>query len=142
MMVQNDFRFREKFNLIYLRMQSTGVVQRAHKRYMRNTLKKNYEAREYYQVELEGVLFEHVKLIFLVYSLMFPLVMIVLAIEIIYNWTINSSNVEPIVESIIEQDPLASDHEYLQSDNIDHISCSTDFLIDELLEVIDLEYMD
>ncbi|CAO1371312.1 unnamed protein product [Diamesa hyperborea] len=143
-MIQNDFKYREHFNRMYLRMQTAGIVKRSHDRYKNKQLKKDYGAQEYYQVELEGVLFEHVKLIFLVYSLMFPLVLLVLAIEIVCSWKVSkiSSKVEPIIES---ENPSVYDLEIVEhslSDNIDIVSTSTDFKMDELLEVLDLEFME
>ena len=115
-MIQHDFKYREHYNRMYIRMQTAGIVKRSHDRFRKKELKKNYDAQEYYQVELEGVLFEHVKLIFLVYSLMFPLVLMVLAIEILYNWKYSkmSSKVEPIIKSFIEQEPSVYDLEMLE----------------------------
>lgn len=88
-MIQNNFKYREQFNRMYLRMQSAGIVKKAYELFMNknsNNIKKKYDAKDHYHVELEGVLFEHVKLIFFGFSLVFPFVMIVLAIEIVVNW--------------------------------------------------------
>lgn len=30
-MIQNDFRYREQFNRMYIRMQTAGIVKRSHK---------------------------------------------------------------------------------------------------------------
>lgn len=84
-MIQNDFKFREEFNRMYVLMQTSGIVQRAHSHYKKKELKKNYETKEYYQVELEGVLFEHVQLIILGYFMVFPIVLVILFIEIIHQ---------------------------------------------------------
>ncbi|CAO1407685.1 unnamed protein product [Diamesa hyperborea] len=115
-MIQNNFKYREHYNRMYIRMQTAGIVKRSHSRYKTSKLKKNYDAHEHYQVELEGVLFEHVKLIFMVYSLMFPLVLMVLAIEIIWNWKYSkgSSKIEPLAESISELDPSVYDFEIVE----------------------------
>ena len=111
---------------MYLRLQSAGIVQRANKIYRTTSLKKNYQAKERYQVELEGVLFDHVKLIFLVYSFVFPLVLIVLAIEILFHWI--TKRVAPKVEPMIEQRLEAFFH--VSANGVNSI---------EVLEVIDLE---
>ena len=125
-MIQNGFKYREEFNRMYLTLQSTGLVQRANNRYRKTVLKKNYKAKEDYQVELEGVLFEHVQLIFLVYSFIFPLVLMVLAIEILYYF--KSMKKTAIIEPMIQQSLEA-----LDSDD------DTDVNFNEVLEVIDLE---
>lgn len=84
-MIQNGFNYREEFNRIYMRLQSTGIVQRANKKYRAKILKKNHNAKDNYQVEIEGVLFEHVQL---------------LAIEIIFKW--NSMRVVTKIEPNVE----------------------------------------
>ncbi|CAO1385876.1 unnamed protein product [Diamesa serratosioi] len=126
-MLQNGFKYREEINRMYLRLQSSGIVQRANKKYRTTKLEKNYKAKESYQVELEGVLFEHVKLIFLAYSLVFPLVLIVLALEILFKrLTLRMANkVEPTIEQ--------------RSEFLDPVVASTEQQSNEELEVIDLE---
>ncbi|CAO1407693.1 unnamed protein product [Diamesa hyperborea] len=127
-MIQNGFKYREQFNRMYVHLQSTGIVQRANKRYRTTILKKNYKAKEDYQVELEGVLFEHVQLIFLVYSFIFPLVLIVMIIEILFHWRAmrKTARIEPI--RMIEQSLEALN-------GVD----DTEVDFNEVLEVIDLE---
>ena len=84
-MIQNDFKYREQFNVMYLRMQGAGIIKKAYEKLLNNKLKKKYDAKDRYQVELEGVLFEHVKLICFGFAFIFPVVLIVLAIEIIHK---------------------------------------------------------
>ena len=81
-------------------MQTSGIVQRAHSHYKKKELKKNYETEEYYQVELEGVLFEHVQLIIFGYFMVFPIVLVILFIEIIHQkMSLKKSSIkEPIIE--------------------------------------------
>ena len=122
-MIQNGFKYREEFNRIYVRLQSTGIVHRANKKYRTTILKHSYSAKENYKVELEGVLFEHVKLIFLIYSLIFPFVLIVLAIEILFKWI--TLRVATKIQQNIE--------------DLDVVATSSELISLEVLEVIDLE---
>lgn len=85
LLIQNGFKYCEEFNHMYLLMQTSGIVKRTHSDFKTKKLKKNYEATEIYQVELERVLFEHVKLIVLGYFMIFPTVLIVLAIEMFHH---------------------------------------------------------
>ena len=99
-MIQNNFKYREQFNIMYLRMQAAGIVKRCYKKYLNKNLKKKYDAKDHYHVELEGVMFEHVRLIFFGFCMVFPLVLIVLAIEIVVNWInvkISSKN-KPLIQ--------------------------------------------
>lgn len=149
-MIQNDFKYREQFNVMYLRMQGAGIVKKAHDTFLINNLKKKYDAKDHYQVELEGVLFEHVKLICFGFSLIFPLVLIVLVIEIVCNWNAMRMKVVPISEEICKnqeftkQNEISFDETSIQDTDIystaNNISFnSTELMMDEIMEIIDLE---
>ena len=151
LMIQNDFKYREQLNRMYVLMQSSGIVQRAHSIFKTKKLKKNYEAKEYYQVELEGVLFEHVKFILIGYFMVFPLVLIVLLFEIIqHRITLRkSSNItEPIIEIEMNDLDLAQQQDEIVHGSIESLNAiyvhedNTDELITEFvdyLEIHDLE---
>lgn len=149
-MIQNDFKYREQFNVMYLRMQGAGIIKKAHDEFMINKLKKKYDAKDHYQVELEGVLFEHVKFICFGFSLIFPIVLIVLAIEIIHNWIAMRMKIEPIIKISCENQEFTKHDEnsFDETSNqdmetystVDNISFnSTELMLDELMEIIDLE---
>lgn len=131
-------------------MQGAGIIKKAHDKFLINKLKKKYDSKDHYQVELEGVLFEHVKLICFGFSLIFPLVLIVLAIEIVCNWIAMRMKVVPISKEICENQELTKQNEnsfdeassqdtdiYSTAENI--FFNSTELVMDEIMEIIDLE---
>lgn len=152
-MIQNDFKYQEQFNIIYLRMQAAGIIKKAYDNYLNSDLNRNkYNAKDHYHVELEGVLFEHVKLICLGFSMVIPLVLIVLLIEIVHNWIVKRAMKMKVVptseqsfvkndENLIAEASSQVVLSYPTDPTYDKISfLSTELMMDELMEIIDLEY--
>lgn len=85
-LLSNGFKNKEKLNQAYLRMREVGVVDRASKKsgIKRDSL-KNFQAHysDKYNVQDEGVMFEHVKYIVIGYFMFLSIPLIILLMEIV-----------------------------------------------------------
>ncbi|CAO1360900.1 unnamed protein product [Diamesa serratosioi] len=86
--VSKGFKHKEKVNQAYLKMQEVGIVDRVTKR---SRMKKdsliNFQDRynDKYNVQDEGVMFDHVKIIVISYFMFLPIPLLILLMEIMIH---------------------------------------------------------
>ena len=88
LMLSKRSKQKEKLNQAYLKMQEVGIVDRLSKQFgMKKNPMINYQDHysDKYNVQDEGVMFDHVKLIVIGYFLFLPIPLLILLIEIIIH---------------------------------------------------------
>ena len=86
--ISQRFKHKEKLNHAFLKMREVGIVDRLSKRYGRKKNPvKNFQDHysDKYNVQDEGVMFEHVKFNVIAYFMFLPIPLIILVIEIIIH---------------------------------------------------------
>ena len=87
-LVSKGFQQKEKINQAYTRMREVGIIERMSKRYgMKKDAVKNFQDHysDKYNVQDEGVMFDHVKIIVIAYFMFLPIPLLVLLIEIVVH---------------------------------------------------------
>ena len=87
-MLSQGFKHKEKLNQAYIKMQEVGIVDRISKKYnMKKDPVNNFQDHysDKYNVQDEGVMFDHVKFIVIGYFMFLPIPLLVLLIEIIIH---------------------------------------------------------
>ena len=87
-MLSMGFKHKEKINQAYVKMREVGIVDRLSKRYQMNkdplrNFQDHYSDK--YNVQDEGVMFEHVKIIVIGYFLFLTIPLIILLLEIMIH---------------------------------------------------------
>ncbi|CAO1423181.1 unnamed protein product [Diamesa serratosioi] len=83
--VNQGFKYKEQMNVAFLKLQEVGIVDRTVKRFgiKKNPLNNFQDPySEKYNVQDEGVMFDHVKYIVIIYFSFLPIPMAILLIEI------------------------------------------------------------
>lgn len=88
LIVSKRCKQKERVNQAYLRMQETGIIDRTSKKYQQkqdplNNFQDRYSDK--YNVQDEGVMFEHVKIIVICYFMFLPILLIILGMEIMIH---------------------------------------------------------
>lgn len=83
--VSYGFKHKEKFNVMYLRMFETGIIDRNAKRYGRSKDPIRNFQKHYDEKYENAVMFDHVKLFVYCYFVIFNIVLIVLLFEILIH---------------------------------------------------------
>ena len=87
-LISKGFKHKEKLNHAYMKMREVGIIDRMSKRYgMKKDPVKNFQDHysDKYNVQDEGVMFDHVKFIVIGYFMFLPIPLIVLLMEIIIH---------------------------------------------------------
>ena len=87
-MISKGFKQKEKLNQAYLKMKEVGIVDRMSKKYgMKTNELKNFKDHynDKYNVQDEGVMFDHVKIIVIGYFMFLPIPLVILLIEILIH---------------------------------------------------------
>ena len=87
-MMTKDFSHKEKINQAYVKMKEVGIVDRLSKKYqMKKEPLRNFQDHysDKYNVQDEGVMFEHVKIIVIGYFLFLTIPLIILLLEIMIH---------------------------------------------------------
>ena len=85
LLVNQGFKYKEQMNVKFLRLRETGIIERNLKRFgMTKDPLYNFQDRysEKYNVQVDGVMFDHVKYIVKMYFSFLPIPIIVLLMEI------------------------------------------------------------
>ncbi|CAO1437890.1 unnamed protein product [Diamesa hyperborea] len=86
--VNQGFKYKEQMNVAFLRLRELGIVKRNIKRFgiLKDPL-RNFQDRysDKYNVQDEGVMFDHVKYIIIIYFAFLPIPMTILLVEILIH---------------------------------------------------------
>ena len=84
--ISNGFKSKEKLNQAYLRMREVGIIDRMSKKYgLKKDALRNFQDHysDKYKVHIEGVMFDHVKIIVIGYFMFLTIPLTTLLIEIL-----------------------------------------------------------